>query len=186
VTITDQYGCKSTLSTFVDLFESPSITVSPTVYGFVNDTTEIWAEGDGQISWGPPNYISCINCPRPLVYPPYNYIYTATVTDENSCIAQADVEINYDPLIYVPNVFTPDGDSFNNTFFAVANNIREFEMYIFNRWGELIFVSNSIDTQWNGTYNGIKSPDGVYVWKIKYRDINGIDYEQYGHVTLLR
>lgn len=186
VLITDEYGCTATLSTFIDLFESPTITVSPTVYGFVNDTTEISAQGDGVISWGPAEYISCTTCTNPLVYPPSNYIYTATVTDENSCIAQDDVEINYDPLIYVPNAFTPDGDRFNNTFFAVVHNVSEFEMYIFNRWGELIFVSNSIDTHWTGTYNGLKSPDGVYVWKIKYRDLNGIDYEEYGHVTLLR
>jgi gliding motility-associated-like protein len=59
-------------------------------------------------------------------------------------------------------------------------------MYIFNRWGELIFIANSVDQQWDGTYNGNKCLDDVYVWKIKYRDLNGIDYELIGHVTLLR
>ena len=113
-------------------------------------------------------------------------IYTATLTDANTCIVSDDVTINYDPLIFVPNAFTPDGDDHNNTFFAVVNNVSEFEMMIFNRWGELIFVSNSVDTHWDGTYAGEKSPDGIYVWKIKYTDLNGLSYDLIGHVALLR
>lgn len=186
VQITDQFGCQTTLSTYIDLFISPLITVSPTVYGFVGDTTLISAEGDGTIEWAPPQYINCTTCPDALVSPPNNYIYTATLTDANSCTASDDVIINYDPLIFVPNTFTPDGDNYNNTFYAIANNVSEFEMLIFNRWGEVVFQSNSIDTQWDGSYAGIKSPDGVYVWKINYKDLNGIDYQLIGHVALLR
>ena len=186
VLITDEFGCHTTLSTYIDLYDSPTITVSPNVYGIVGDTVEIWAEGNGSIMWTPALYISCVTCPTTYVSPPNNYVYTATVTDENSCTASADVQIIFDPLIYVPNAFTPDGDTYNNTFYAVVNNVSEFEMWIFNRWGELIFVANSVDQQWDGTYNGSKSPDDVYVWKIKYKDLNGIDYELMGHVTLLR
>ena len=131
-------------------------------------------------------YINCIDCFDALVSPPNNFIYTATLTDTNTCIADDDVIINYDPLIFVPNTFTPDGDVFNNSFYAVANNVSEFEMIIFNRWGELIFISNSIDTHWNGDYAGNKSPDGIYVWKIQYKDLNGIDHQLVGHVALLR
>jgi gliding motility-associated-like protein len=60
-------------------------------------------------------------------------------------------------------------------------------MRIFDRWGELIFESKDINQGWNGTYNGENSPDGVYVWKIRYVDIeNQIPQEIIGHVTLLR
>jgi len=186
VLITDEFGCQTSLSTFIDLFESPTITVSPTVYGIVGDTTMISAGGNGTIEWSPPQYINCIVCADALVSPPNNFVYTATLTDANTCIVSDDVIINYDPLIFVPNAFTPDGDDHNNTFFAVVNNVSEFEMMIFNRWGELIFVSNSVDTHWDGTYAGEKSPDGIYVWKIKYTDLNGLSYDLIGHVALLR
>jgi len=184
--ITDQFGCSTVLSTYIDLFIEPTISVSPTVYGFVGDTTLISAEGEGTIQWSPPSYISCINCHDALVSPPNNFIYTATLTDANTCKISKEVLINYDPLVFVPNTFTPDNDQFNNTFFAVANNITEFEMLIFNRWGEIVFQSESIHQHWTGTYNGHKALDDVYVWKIKYKDLNGINFELIGHVTLLR
>jgi len=186
VDITDEFGCQSTLSTFIDLYDSPEITVSNTVYGIVGDTIPIWAEGNGTITWSPPNYINCTVCNTALVSPPNNYVYTATLTDSHGCKVSKDILINFDPIIFVPNAFTPDGDQFNNSFFATANNVAEFEMLIFNRWGELIFTGQSIYDEWNGYYAGRLVEDGVYVWKIKYSDLNGINYELYGHVTLLR
>lgn len=186
VEITDDFGCQTTLSTFIDLYEQPTITTSPNIYGIVGDTVEIWAEGNGTIVWSPPLHISCTTCPTTYVSPPNNFTYIATLTDINTCSVTGEVQIIFDPLIYVPNAFTPDGDSYNNYFYAVVSNISEFEMLIFNRWGELIFVSKSVDDYWNGTYNGIKSPDGVYIWKIKYKDLNGTENELIGHVTLLR
>jgi len=186
VQITDEFGCQTSLTTTIDLFESPTITVSPTIYGIVGDTVEIWAEGNGSILWSPALYISCSTCASTYVSPPNNSTYTATLTDVNTCTASDEVQIIFDPLIYVPNAFTPDGDTYNNTFYAVVNNVSEFKMCIFNRWGELIFVANSVDQYWNGTYNGKKCLDDVYVWKINYKDLNGINYELIGHVTLLR
>mgnify|MGYP000061534125 CR=1 FL=1 len=105
-----------------------------------------------------------------------------------SSSATSIIGIFENATIFIPNAFSPDGNELNQYFQIEGNKIdpSDFSMQIFNRWGELIFLSNSIDTHWNGTYNGLKSPDGVYVWKIKYRDLNGIDYEEYGHVTLLR
>jgi gliding motility-associated-like protein len=184
--ITDEFGCSSVLSTYIDLFNEPTVTTSPTVYGFVGDTTLISADGIGTIQWSPPLYINCIHCADALVSPPNNFVYTATLTDANTCKVSQDVLINYDPLIFVPNTFTPDGDEFNNSFFAVAHNVTEFHMLIFNRWGEIIFESNSIDQHWSGHYKGRQALDDVYVWKINYSDLNGINYELVGHVTLLR
>jgi len=184
--ITDEFGCQTILSTYIDLFTEPTITVSPTVYGFVGDTTQIFANGQGAIQWSPPDYISCINCATALVSPPNNFVYTATLTDANTCKISKDILINYDPLIFVPNTFTPDGDEFNNTFFAVIHNVSEFEMLIFNRWGEIVFESKSIDQHWSGRHQGHNALDDVYIWKIKYTDLNGIAYELVGHVTLLR
>ena len=186
VTITDQYGCSTSLTTFVELFDSPIITVSPAVYGVVGDTIGIWANGNGTIVWSPPIFMYCVECSENYVYPPTEMEYTATLTDANGCKSNGIVPIYYDPLIYVPNAFTPNADAFNNYFYAVSHNILTFEMLIFNRWGEVVYSTTSIDHQWNGTYNGVMVPDDVYVWQIIYTDLHENESQLRGHVTVLK
>lgn len=186
VTITDQYGCQLELSTNVDVFESPVIQVSSGVYAIIGDTVGISANGSGDISWSPDYNISCIECEDAFVWPNVNYVYTATVTDENGCTNSASVPIHYDPIIFVPNAFTPNGDAYNNTFKAEGYNIQQFEMYIFNRWGELIYTMTDIDQSWDGSYNGVLVLDDVYIWVVKYVDLNNQPYELRGHVTVLK
>jgi gliding motility-associated-like protein len=92
-------------------------------------------------------------------------------------------------LMYVPNTFTPDGDGHNDIFFPVfqGEDPTTYELFIFNRWGELIFQSNNKLIGWDGTHNGIKSKEDVYVWKIKVRkELNQDKKEFIGHVNLLR
>jgi gliding motility-associated-like protein len=186
VTITDSYGCSISLVTFVDLYESPIITVSPAVYAIQGDTIGIWANGAGTIVWTPPIYTYCVECFENYVYPPTEMIYTATLTDANGCIASDIVPIYYDPLIYVPNAFTPNSDQWNQYFQAVTHNISSFEMLIFNRWGEIVYTTSTVDHNWDGTYNGFRVPDDVYVWQIKYIDLKGNENILRGHVTVLR
>lgn len=186
VTITDIYGCSTSLITTVELYESPDITVSPSVYAVQGDTVPIWAEANGTIIWSPPYYMYCVECADNFVYPPGEMIYTATVIDQNGCTSSANVQIYFDPLIYVPNAFTPNGDQHNNYFHAVTQNISYFEMLIFNRWGEIVYSTTSIDHQWDGMYNGTKVPDDVYVWVIIYKDLDEIEHQLRGHVTVLK
>jgi gliding motility-associated-like protein len=90
-------------------------------------------------------------------------------------------------LIYVPNAFTPDGNSINAEFFALGVNIDDFRMEVYNRWGELIYTGDAQSKSWDGTYKNLPCPDGVYVWKIYYSDLFTEDsYTIVGHVSLLR
>jgi gliding motility-associated-like protein len=97
------------------------------------------------------------------------------------------VDIIYDPIIYVPNTFTPGGDDdINPVFKAYGGNVKTFEMYIFNRWGELIYTIQEFSDSWDGTYNGEECQDGTYVWKAVFTDINDEEHTLEGHVNLLR
>ena len=89
--------------------------------------------------------------------------------------------------IYIPNAFTPNGDNLNDYFSAKGAEIDEFEMKIFDRWGELIFETNNIGRGWDGTANhGSKmSENGVYVYKIAVRDFEHRYHDYTGSVTLL-
>lgn len=95
--------------------------------------------------------------------------YIVAIMDTNGCYAVDSVIVSVDGCnLFVPNAFTPSGDLLNDSFRAKGESIQDFEMNIFNRFGELIFESNDIGTGWDGTYKGKASPMGVYVYKITY------------------
>ena len=188
VTGTDNYGCQDTASVFVDLFPPAFIQTTPDVYAIFGDEIQLGAISTtpGTYSWSPAEYLSCVTCQNPIASPPTNAIYTVEYTDANGCSASDQVTISFDPIIYVPNTFTPDGDEFNNGFQVVAHNITSFELSIFNRWGERIYVMNNEYDYWDGSYNGLPSPDGTYTWKLTYVDFKDQTYSIAGHVNLLR
>ncbi|MGQ0827372.1 MAG: PKD domain-containing protein [Bacteroidota bacterium] len=103
-----------------------------------------------------------------------------------------DIVINPEWTFYVPNAFTPGVSSgINDGFRAFGTNIKEFEMWIFDRWGNNIFNSNDINESWNGAvHNGIHgektAQQDVYVWKITIRDLFGEQHRYIGIVTLVR
>lgn len=89
--------------------------------------------------------------------------------------------------VYIPNCFTPDENENNQTFKVEYDcEIESFELFIYNRWGEIIFENYNIDFSWDGTYGGVMSPDGVYTYVVNYKPKSGEAKTLTGHVTLLR
>lgn len=94
-----------------------------------------------------------------------------------------------DVLIYVPNTFTPDGDEFNQTWSAIMSGIDvyNYEMIVYNRWGEMVWENHDLSVGWDGTYLGRIVPAGTYVWKISAKDrITDKMYEFNGTVNVMR
>ncbi|MBX3165015.1 MAG: PKD domain-containing protein [Bacteroidetes bacterium] len=89
--------------------------------------------------------------------------------------------------VYVPDVFTPNGDGLNDVFQVKGLGISKFNMRIFDRWGHLIFESNDINQSWDGRARNSDSPikEGVYIWKARIMDIFGKTHDLSGHVTAL-
>jgi gliding motility-associated-like protein len=185
---TDINGCKDTAYVEVVLHPLPTITISPNIQAFYGDQIELNAVGNspGSYIWSPPEFLSCINCPNPIANPDEDYTYMVFFTDLNGCIASAQVSISYEAVIYVPNTFIPDGNGRNDLFGVSGGNIKTMELLIFNRWGELIKTIRSLDDGWDGTYEGMLCPDGVYTWKLNYTDNQERKYQLTGHVTLIR
>lgn len=109
-----------------------------------------------------------------------------TITTASGCIAVDSVLLTTPANIHFPNAFTPDGDGFNDLFGSVGHSITEFELEIFNRWGELIFRTDDPDRWWDGTYKGTPVQTGVYVYKFSAAGHYFPATEGFGHVTLLR
>lgn len=112
-----------------------------------------------------------------------------TVTDENRCknTTVQILTVEGDMGLYVPNAFTPDFDNLNDGFAPNGFGISDegYEFMIFNRWGELIFISDVKFEPWDGTYQGIMVQNGVYVWKLNYKDFNGEEHSAIGAVNVI-
>lgn len=110
---------------------------------------------------------------------------TVQVTVLESC------EIEDELIFWVPNTFTPDNDEFNqnwNVVFYSGYDPYAFELFIYNRWGELIWESKDVNAGWDGTYyNGKQCPDGVYTWKIRFKRLQNDEKQTaIGHINLIR
>ncbi len=117
-------------------------------------------------------------------------IYGLTVTTPSGCSAADSVAIFKDCYIDIPNAFSPNGDGLNDYFFPrqlLGKNITRFSMVIYNRWGQEIFKTTKTDGRgWDGNFNGVGQPVGVYVYLIEV-ELDGTRSEKYqGNVTLLR
>ncbi len=120
----------------------------------------------------------------------YEILLVATTSYGCSDTAIGHVTVKEDLLFYVPNTFTPDDDQFNQTFnpiFTAGFDPYDYTLYIFNRWGEIIFESHDAEIGWDGTYAGEIVKEGVYTWKIIFKtSVNDERKEVVGHLTLLR
>lgn len=89
--------------------------------------------------------------------------------------------------LLLPNAFAPRG--YNQEFrpkLVLGQQIRDYQMLIFDRWGGKLFESHSIDTGWNGKHNGNEVPGGVYAYVVRLTQADGQVVEQKGTVTLVR
>ena len=119
-----------------------------------------------------------------------NYTVTLTAISANGCtdITQAIVTINEELIYYVPNSFTPNEDGINDIFLPIFTSgfeADDYELSIFNRWGEIVFETTDYLKGWDGTYAGNEVQNGVYTYRIEFKYAANDGREVvHGHVTL--
>jgi large repetitive protein len=103
------------------------------------------------------------------------YTVTLTVLDNSGCLIKASKEVQIlDFYLEIPNVFTPNGDLLNDSFFPKFRFITNLQLQVMNNWGELVYRSQGQEGPgWDGTVAGQKAPEGVYVYKISYQALDG-------------
>lgn len=121
------------------------------------------------------------------------YCITLIVYDSSRVCVDTAVKcmkIEPDFTFYIPNAFTPNHNGINEIFYGYGTYIKEFEIMIFDRWGNLIFESNDILKGWDGKAQGGKSgepvQEDVYVWKVKIIDVRDFPHNYIGHVNVVR
>jgi gliding motility-associated-like protein len=135
------------------------------------------------------------NVPNPkLIFPEGevgDYPVTLFVTTDNGC-TDSIVQIMHvlpDVLFYAPNTFTPDGDEYNQHWgiYVSGIDIYHFDLFIFNKWGEIIWESHDKEATWDGTYNGVPVPQGTYTWRASAKDVlNDGKFEFQGYINIIR
>jgi gliding motility-associated-like protein len=119
------------------------------------------------------------------------YFSNLIVMNQYGCTDTAYVPVEVQPefTFYIPNAFTPTNDDGINDYFTGAGiGIDKYEMWIFDRWGAMIYYTDDIKKGWDGRVQG-KTAEGkqdVYTWKVKLRDVLGKQHQYIGHVTLLK
>jgi len=115
--------------------------------------------------------------------------YRATV-NINGCESSDTISVANDCYITIPNVFTPNNDGVNDYFFPrqlLSAGMTSFDMAVYNRWGQLLFKSNTLEGRgWDGTFNGKPQPEGVYIYTIDASFKDGQVEQHKGNVTLMR
>lgn len=187
VTVTDANSCNKKLNVFVDTLPSPNLYLEELIEANWGNSLQLQPTTDAiSYLWAPSEGLSCTTCLSPFVTSNTSSTYQLIVTSAGGCKTTKSVTIKLNGILYVPNAFTPNGDNDNDIFYAYGQNIVEFEMMIFDRWGEKLFTSENLDDGWDGTYKNELAKTETYVWKIKYKDVLGNPGELIGTVTLLR
>jgi gliding motility-associated-like protein len=103
-------------------------------------------------------------------------IYTVTVSNECGSVTD-QIAVSYqpcEPKPHFPTGFTPNGDGHNDIFKPVVRGpMYDYDLRIYNRWGELIFLSKDQKTGWDGRYKGALVENGTYVWMLSYKKMLG-------------
>ena len=199
VKILSPIGCtiERSFRSFIRVLDAPtaSFTFTPEALSNFNRTVQFfnqstgatgqsWQFGDGRSSFD--------------VSPTHTYQDTGMynvrliVTKDNGCTDTAFVQLDVMPLttLFFPNAFTPNNDGLNDEFGGIGflEGLRDYELNIWNRWGELIFETTDPFVFWNGEKKNKGEPvqPGVYIYTVKFLGPRGEVNEQKGHVTLIR
>lgn len=185
-------GCKDSVSKTIRVAAKPvaSFTHTPKP-AVVNDsvlftytgttaTAYLWNFGDAQTS--------TLQNPihQYLTGKMYPVLLWVTTVDGCTDSVLVDVEVLDDEALFIPNVFTPNGDSINDRFVISHKGISNYEIVIYNRWGTLVYTSKNPDDAWDGTFEKQACPESVYVYLLTYTGQSGRTRTRNGTVTLIR
>jgi len=133
---------------------------------------------DWQLKWSPPSIVNCDSCMQVNFSPTKSTEVTMHLEHRSGCNYESSFIIRVLPApehLYIPNVFSPNGDSNNDEWTVYHSpNLQITESKIFNRWGVLVYHSTTDQPKWNGTSMGTACRQGVYVYVIHYSNSKGV------------
>lgn len=117
-----------------------------------------------------------------------DYPVELIVETQYGCLDTTGLYVKVEPVytFYIPNSFTPNADDVNDEFYGNGEGYSEYSMFIYDRWGELIFESHDPEYKWDGSFKGTQVQQGTYAYRFYIIDWQNDDHQYEGHVTLHR
>ena len=179
---------------------SDSLQKDITIYGTKafagNDTiaaagqpVQLHATGGLSYSWTPAIGLSDVNISNPVAIISSTQTYFLKAFTPEGCESYDDVTVKIykGPDIYLPNAFTPNGDTKNDLFKGIAVGIKQFNyLKVYNRWGQLVFYTTDYNKGWDGMWKGRQQPGGVYIILANGIDFKGNIIDKKATVMLIR
>ncbi len=152
------------------------------------ESTELFAEGGVRYLWSPSSGLDNPNTARPTASPKQSVIYTATIFGENGCSSTAfvDIKVNDTFEIFVPELFTPNGDGNNDILFVNTLGIAQMEFRVFDRTGQLLFETSDPLLGWDGRQNGKQMGLDTYIYTVNALTFGEKVVQEKGTVQLVR
>jgi gliding motility-associated-like protein len=170
VTATGSNACTDTASITINVIEKIKADAGVDKVIIKGETVQLNnTTGEGSYFWFPSTFLDNTTSKEPFVSPVENIEYVLTVTSVAGCNTDMDtVRVKVFNDIYVPNAFSPDGNGYNDTWNIPAlAAFSNFELYVYNRNGNLVYQCKNIFIPWDGYYKGEPLAGGVYVYLIK-------------------
>lgn len=155
---------------------------------FAGQSITLHSNGNGNITWNSHSTLSCTSCASPVATPLTTTRYTAVNESPLGCRVTDEftVVVLNDAVVAIPTAFTPNGDGLNDYFGPLGKVPDGYRLQIFNRNGEVVFRSSSINQRWDGRYNGMLQPASVFVYLVDYKDLQQKMHQQKGTFVLIR
>ena len=193
VTVTDNDGCTAIGTTTVTQFPLPIVAISPaSITITAGENAVLNASGGTSYHWYPSEGLSCATCPSTTATPGQPTTYCVAVKDVHGCRDSTCVRVEVlcnagllDKLI--PTAFSPNNDGMNDVLCMPENTcINSFELDIYDRWGEKVFMTTDINNCWDGTYKGATLGTAAFVYIFEASLSNGAVYKQKGTISLIK
>lgn len=153
-----------------------------------NQTTLTATGGTGTYSWSPSNGLGSPNSASTTASPTVTTTYTVTFTDANGCSDSDTVTVQVIEAygIFIPSAFSPNDDGANDMLFCYGAGIKSMEFVVFDRFGEKVFESKSVNDGWDGTFRGKPMSSGIYAYYCTAEFFDGSSKQLKGDVSLVR
>ncbi|MEO6539090.1 MAG: gliding motility-associated C-terminal domain-containing protein, partial [Ferruginibacter sp.] len=179
VKVSNQFMCADTASVVVTVLPKPTADAGPDRVIIAGNPIELEANATGSnltYSWINGLFINDPDMLRPMVNPKVDTKYILIVSTDNGCgIAEDSVNVKVYSGVYIPNAFTPNGDNINDRWNIPAlAAFKNFELLVFNRYGQIVFSNSRSIKPWDGKYKGKDVPVGVYTYYIDLKTGNAV------------
>jgi gliding motility-associated-like protein len=194
VTVTDDNGCSVVWGATIGIINGLALSIQPNDTVINPGTTFNASVNLGtNFLWTPSEGLSCDDCPNPLVSPDSTGVYYVTAVDDNGCTGTDSLLVTVKLLCgeyFVPTIFSPNGTGpkANNELrvFGKEVCVNDFNFVVYDRWGEKVFESTSIQNAWDGFYKGRPAQEGNYVYDLNIQLYDDSMLHRSGSVTLVR